>query len=133
MRTEVMEDAQGSYSYEEEIKGLHVIMGNVETKYNGRRGKEKPIIMRSLHREVQSYRSDNERIMNAQEEILESLNMLHMQVNKDSGTKQAASARQVTTSRSQSRRDDNGNDRQSRSMRRHRHSPRQSTRRTHVT
>jgi hypothetical protein len=44
--------------------------------------------MRSLHREVQSYRDDNERIMKAHEEILQSLNMLHKQVNKDSGTKQ---------------------------------------------
>jgi hypothetical protein len=44
--------------------------------------------MRSLHREVQSYREDNERIMKAQEEILQSLNMLHKKVNKDSGTKQ---------------------------------------------
>jgi hypothetical protein len=31
MRTKVMEDAQGSYSHEEEIKGLHISMENVET------------------------------------------------------------------------------------------------------
>jgi hypothetical protein len=37
--------------------------------------------------------------------------MLHKQVNKDSGTKQAASARQVSTSRSHIERDDHGNDR----------------------
>ena len=66
--------------------------------------------MRSLHREVQSYRVDNERIMKAQDEILHSLNMLHKKVNKDSGTKQATSVRQVTTSRFHSKRDDYGND-----------------------
>jgi hypothetical protein len=32
--------------------------------------------MRSLQREVQSYRVDNEKIMKAREEILQSLNML---------------------------------------------------------
>jgi hypothetical protein len=32
-----MEDSQGSYSHEEEFIGLHVSMGNVETKSNGRR------------------------------------------------------------------------------------------------
>jgi hypothetical protein len=37
MRIGVMEDAQGSYNHEEEIRGLHVSMGNVETKSNGRR------------------------------------------------------------------------------------------------
>jgi hypothetical protein len=67
--------------------------------------------MRSLHREVQSYRVDNERIMKAQEKILQSLNMLHKQVNKDSSTKQAASARQISACSSQSKRDVHGNGR----------------------
>jgi hypothetical protein len=47
---------------------------------------------------VQSYREDNERIMKAHEEIIQSLNMLHKQDNKDSGTKQTTSATHVTTS-----------------------------------
>jgi hypothetical protein len=38
--------------------------------------------MRSLHREVHSYRVDNENIMKAQEEILQSLNMLQKKSNK---------------------------------------------------
>ena len=80
--------------------------------------------MRSLHREVQSYMDDNERIMKAHEEILMRLNMLHKQVNKDSSTKQATSAIQVSTSRSHSKRDDHGNDRHSRSMSRRHDSPR---------
>jgi hypothetical protein len=37
MRTRDMEVAQGSYNHKEEIKGLHVNMGNVEIYYNERR------------------------------------------------------------------------------------------------
>jgi len=52
MRTKDMEDAQGSYNHEEEIRGLHVSMGNAETKSNGRRGSEElmelDVTMRSL-------------------------------------------------------------------------------------
>ena len=62
-----MEDAQGSYSQEEEVKGLHVRVGNVETESNGRRGMWEPITMSILHREVQIYRVYNENIMKAQE------------------------------------------------------------------
>jgi len=51
-----MEDAQGSYSHEDEIKGLHVSMGNAETESNGRRNRVEPMelveTMRSLHKEV---------------------------------------------------------------------------------
>jgi hypothetical protein len=74
--------------------------------------------MRIFHREVKRYKDDNENIMKAQEEILQSLNMLHMKVNKDSGTKQASSARKVSTSRSHRKMYHHKNDRQSRSMRR---------------
>jgi hypothetical protein len=111
MRTRDMEDAQGSYNHEEEVRGLHVNMGNVETESNGRRDRQEPVTMRSLQKEVQSYRVDNERIMKAQEEILQSLNMLQNQVNKDSGTRQEASAKQVEVSRSHDRRDDHGGSR----------------------
>jgi hypothetical protein len=47
-----MEDDQGSYNHEEEFIVLHVSMGNVETKSNGRRSRHEPINMRSLWREV---------------------------------------------------------------------------------
>jgi hypothetical protein len=50
MRTGVMEYAQGYYIHEEEIIGLHVSMGNAETKSNGRRDRKEPVTMRSLHR-----------------------------------------------------------------------------------
>jgi hypothetical protein len=67
-----MEDAQGSYNHEDEIKCLHISMGNAETKSNGCRSMVEPVelveTMRSLHKEVQSYRVDNERFIKAQEE-----------------------------------------------------------------
>jgi hypothetical protein len=128
-----MEVAQRYHSHEEEIKGFHVNMGNAETKSNGRRYMQEPVTMRSMHREMESYMIDNERIMKAQEETLQSLNMLHKQVNKDFGTKQTTSARQLTTSRSHIKRDDHGHIGQSRSMTRHHHSPRKYTRITHAS
>jgi hypothetical protein len=90
-----MEYAQGFNSHEEEIGDLYTNMDNVETESNGRRDEHEPVTMRSLQKEVQSYKANNERIMKAQEEILQTLNMLQKQVNKDSGTKQSTSARQV--------------------------------------
>ena len=68
MITTIMEDSQGYYNHEEEVKGLHFNMGNVETKSNGRRGMKEPVTMRSLQREVKNYRNDNEKIMKSQEE-----------------------------------------------------------------
>jgi hypothetical protein len=52
MKTTTMEDAQGSYSHEEKFRGLHVNMGNAETNYNGRRGMQEHVTMRSMKREV---------------------------------------------------------------------------------
>jgi hypothetical protein len=52
MRTRVMDDAQGCYNHEEEIKGVHIGMRNSEIDSNGRKGKQDPLTMRSLHREV---------------------------------------------------------------------------------
>jgi hypothetical protein len=43
-----MEYAQGSYSHDEELRGLHVSMGDVEIESNGKRGRKEPITMRSL-------------------------------------------------------------------------------------
>jgi hypothetical protein len=42
---------EGSYNHEEEVIGLHVNMGNVETKSNGRRDEKEHVTMRSLCRE----------------------------------------------------------------------------------
>jgi hypothetical protein len=43
MITRDMEDSQGSYNHEEDIRELHVNMVNVETKFNGRRSKVEPV------------------------------------------------------------------------------------------
>jgi hypothetical protein len=59
--------------------------------------------------------------------------MLHKQVNKDSSTKQEASARQVSASKSHRKRVDCGNDRNPRNMRRNHHSLRKSTRINHAS
>jgi hypothetical protein len=59
--------------------------------------------------------------------------MLHKKFKEDSITKKEVSARQVSSSRSHNKRDDHGNDRNSRSMSRCHHSPRNSTRRTHAS
>jgi hypothetical protein len=115
----VMEYSQRSYNHKEEVIVLYVSMRNVETESNRRRDKQEPITMRSLLREVKTYKADNERIMKAHEEILQSLSMLHKKVNKDSG--------------SHRKMDDHGNYRHSRSMRRCHHYPRKSTRRTHAS
>jgi hypothetical protein len=71
--------------------------------------------------------------MKAQEEILQILNMLQKQVNKDSGTRKEDSAKQVEVSRSHDRRDDHGGSRQSRSIsiNQHHHSPGNSTKKTY--
>jgi len=47
-----MEYGQGYYNHEEEIIGMHINMGNVDTKSNGRRDEQEPVTMRSLQREV---------------------------------------------------------------------------------
>jgi hypothetical protein len=86
-------------------------MGNAETESNGRRNMQEPVTMRSLQKEVQSYRADNERIVKDQEEIIKILNMLQKQVNKDSCTRQEVGAKQVEVSRSHDRRDDHGGSR----------------------
>jgi hypothetical protein len=49
--------------------------------------------------------------MKAQEEILQHMNMMQGQANKDPNTKKATSARQMTTSRSNRKRDENENER----------------------
>jgi hypothetical protein len=67
MRTREMDDAQGYYSHKDEILGLHISLGNAETKSNGHKSgvelMELIETMRSLHKEVQSYKVDNERLI----------------------------------------------------------------------
>jgi hypothetical protein len=65
MRNTIMEDAQGSYSHEEECEVININMGNVETESSGRRDTQEPVTMRRIQREVERYRDDNENIMNS--------------------------------------------------------------------
>jgi hypothetical protein len=88
MRTRAKEYAQGYYIHEEDIKGMHAIMGIVERDSNGIRDKQEHVTMRILEREVQRYIVDNENIMKYQEEILHILNMLQKKFNKYSGTRE---------------------------------------------
>jgi hypothetical protein len=52
MRIGVMEDSQGSHIHEEDIRGLHVNMGNVESESNARRDGQERVTMKIFHREV---------------------------------------------------------------------------------
>jgi hypothetical protein len=53
MRTRDKDDTQGSYSHEDEIKGLHVSMGNAKAESNGCRSMVELVeAMRSLQKEV---------------------------------------------------------------------------------
>jgi len=87
--------------------------------------------MRTLQREMHSFRDDNESIMKCHEEILQILNMLQKKFNKYLGTKQEDGARKVETSISHDRTDDHEGSRWSRSisMHQHDHSPEHLTRR----
>jgi hypothetical protein len=108
-------------------------MGNVETKYDGRRGRKEPVTMRILQREVQNYREYNDNFMKYQEEIPKRVNMMQRKSNKDSSTKQTTSARQVTTSISHRKRYDHGNDIYLRCMSMHHNSSRKYIRRAHAS
>jgi hypothetical protein len=67
------------------------------------------------------------------EEIIQSLNKLQKQAKKDPNTKQESSARQVTASKSHSRRDEHGNERKLRSKSIFHHSLGKYTRRAHAS
>ena len=95
-----MDDAQGSYDHEDEIKGLHISPGNAEIESNGHISRVEYVklakTMKRLQREVKIYKEENERLIRAQEEknqintqLLQSLNNLQRQPNKYFGTKHA--------------------------------------------
>jgi hypothetical protein len=68
-----MEDAQGAYNHEDEIRGMYVNMGNEGTNSNGHgEGKEESMnlveTIKSLQKDVQSYKVDNERLMKSKEQ-----------------------------------------------------------------
>jgi hypothetical protein len=63
-----MEDTQGDYTHEDEIRGMYVNIGNEGTNSNGHgEGKEESMnlveTIKSLQKDVRSYKDDNERLM----------------------------------------------------------------------
>ena len=68
-----MEDTQGPYNYEYEIKGMYVNMGNEGTNSNRHgEGKEERMklveTIKIFQKDVQSYKAENERLMKAKEQ-----------------------------------------------------------------
>jgi hypothetical protein len=67
MCIEEMEEGEGSSGHDKEAKGQNTRVGNVEIESNGHKGKgEKETLIetvRSLKMEVQSYKTDKERLM----------------------------------------------------------------------
>jgi hypothetical protein len=89
-----MEDVQGIYSHEEEIRGMYVHMGNEGTNSNGHgEGKEESMnlveTIKSLQRDVLSHKDDNERLMKAKEQqedfnikLMQSLDRIEKKMDK---------------------------------------------------
>jgi 50S ribosomal subunit-associated GTPase HflX len=67
-----MEEAHRTYIHEAEVMGLCVSMGNVGTESNGHgEGKEESMnlveTIKSLQRDIQSYKASDERLMKSKE------------------------------------------------------------------
>jgi hypothetical protein len=67
-----MEDAQGAYIHEDEVRVMYVDMGNEGTNSNGHvEGREESMnlveTIKKLQKDFQSYKDDNERPMKAKE------------------------------------------------------------------
>jgi hypothetical protein len=136
-----MEDGQGPYSHEEEVRGLNISVGNEETKSNGIEREMEPLelveTMRSLNMEVQSCRDDNERLLKVQEkqnqlntQLLQSLNQLQRKIKNGLGS------RHEEEGRSHARRDSHRISRHSRSAtktQRHHYSPTHSTKKSYAS
>jgi hypothetical protein len=102
-----MEEAQGTYSQEDEIRGMDVHLGIEGTNSNGH-GEERDENMnmaetiKNLQKDVQSHKDDNERLMRAKEQqddfnmkLLESLNIIEKKLDKESGSSKSGSHRSL--------------------------------------
>jgi hypothetical protein len=90
-----MEDAQRTYNHEYEVRGLYVCMGNEGTKSNRHReDKEESMnlveTIKSLKKDVKSYKVDNERLMKSKEQqdgfnikLLHSLDIIDKKMDKE--------------------------------------------------
>jgi hypothetical protein len=93
-----MEEAQGTYNEEDEIRGMDVHLGIEGTKSNGHEeGRDENMNMvetiKNLQKDVQSHKSDNERLMRAKEQrddfnmkLMKSLNRIEKKLDKESGS-----------------------------------------------
>jgi hypothetical protein len=127
-----MEDAQGASNHEDEIRGMYVNMGNEGTNSNGHgegKGDNMNLVetIKSLQKDVQSYKVDNERLMKSKEQQ-EDFNIKLMQIldriEKNMG-------KETESSRSGSHRSHDERGRTRSVGRHHHHSPRHSTKRAH--
>jgi hypothetical protein len=127
-----MEDTQGAYNQEGEIRGMDVHLGNEGANSIGHgEGKEESLnlveTIKNLQKDVQSHKDDNERLMKAKEQqedfnmkLMQSLNIIENKLDKESGSSKSGSHRSPDEKR------------RTRSVsRHHHHSPRHSNRRTH--
>jgi hypothetical protein len=127
-----MEESQGTYSQEDEIRGMDVHLGIKGTNSNGH-GDERNENMnmaetiRKLQKDVQSHKDDNERLLKSKEQqddfnmnLLQILNIIKNKLDKESGSSKSGShgpLDEKTRERSVSRH--------------HHHSPRHSNKREH--
>jgi len=127
-----MEYKQGAYIQEDKIRGMYVNMGNERTNSNGHgEGKEEKMkfieTIKVLKKNVQSYKSDNERVMKGTKKqegfdikLMKILERIENNMDKDIDSRKSGSHGSH----------DEG--RRTRSVGRyHHHSPRNSTRRVH--
>jgi hypothetical protein len=100
-----MEDTQGAYVHEDEIKGMYVNMGNEGTNSNRHgEGKEENInlveTIKSFQKDVQIYKYDNERLMKAKEQqegfninLMQSLDKIEKKMDKENDSSKSGSHR----------------------------------------
>jgi hypothetical protein len=100
-----MEEAQVTYSQEDEIRGMDVHLGIEGTNSNGH-GDERNENMnmaetiKNLQKDVQSHKDDNERLMRSKEQedefnmkLMQSLNRIEKKLDKESGSGKSGSHR----------------------------------------
>jgi hypothetical protein len=102
-KIKIMEYAQGDYNHEDEIRGMYVNMGNEGTNSNGHgEGKEESMnlveTIKSLQKDVQSYKDDNERLMKAKEKqedfnikLMHSLDTIEKKMDKENDSSKPGS------------------------------------------
>jgi hypothetical protein len=100
-----MEDAQINYNHDDELEGLYLGMGIDSTKFNEHKeGKEEHInvveTIKRLHKDVQTYKADNERLMKSKEQqdgfninLMQSLDEIEKTMDKETESIKSRSRR----------------------------------------